>query len=115
MGCRLLLLVVMIVVGMLVAAVVLVVDEMEGRAVAHALAHQHAQGQVVARRSEKKKKKGEKKRERALSPAGRRMVALEVGWGARSTKQVCACALIGGVCSAHNLMMRVVCEVVAVT
>ncbi len=62
MGCRLLLVVVMTV----VAAVVLVVDEMEGRAVAHALAHQHAQGQVVARRSEKKKKRG-KRKEKELS------------------------------------------------
>jgi hypothetical protein len=60
----------MVVVGMLVAAVVLVVDEMEGRAIAHALAHQHAQGQVVARRSEKKKKGGKEKRKKS-SLAGR--------------------------------------------
>lgn len=88
-------------VGMLVAAVVLVVDEMEGRAVAHALAHQHAQGQV-ARRSEEEGKRKEKE-----LPAGRRMVALEwVGWldKERRTLLLGAGVFLSVVFVQHNLM-----------
>ena len=96
MGCRLLL-VVVIVVGMLVA-VVLIVDEMEGRAGAHALAHQHAQGQVVARRSEKKKKGG-KRKEKELSrrPA-------DGWWHSR----------LGGVCDRQSRCVRVLLSMVFV-